>query len=73
MYIETADLIMQRAAGSSVSFLAGAQCTEVLGSPWCSVSVQLHGDPSGAAAPDRYVKKHLRVGHLDVVCNGSML
>jgi len=69
--VESGTLEVQRLPGFSDTFLAGAQCSEVLCRLRRHVGEKFHHDSSGGCAPDGHVEENLRVWHFSRFCESK--
>ncbi|KAI5402322.1 hypothetical protein KIW84_050075 [Lathyrus oleraceus] len=61
--VEGRAFVMKRLPASADSFLAGAECTEVISGERSGISVKLHDNTARGLASDGHIEENFRVGH----------
>ncbi|TYI33847.1 hypothetical protein ES332_A04G163100v1 [Gossypium tomentosum] len=61
--VELRAFVVEWFTGTTHAFLAGTECTEVLGSARGNIGKKLHHDPTSRFASDRHVKEYFRIGN----------
>ena len=61
--VELRAFVVERLAAPAGSFLAGAECSEVLRRAWCGVGEELHEYSSGRLTADGHVEEDLGIRH----------